>query len=72
MTHFSATLPPPQSDLAAEVVKDPYSFDFLALRTHAAERELEQGLVERLPEGLQKSLPSPTELAKELGQGGNG
>ena len=26
-TNFAATLPPPQSDLAREVVKDPYNFE---------------------------------------------
>ena len=48
VTNFPATLPPPQSDLAAEVVKDPYSFDFLTLRADAAERELEQGLINHI------------------------
>lgn len=31
LTNFARTLPPPQSDLAQELIKDPYSFDFLAL-----------------------------------------
>jgi predicted nuclease of restriction endonuclease-like (RecB) superfamily len=43
--NFQSTLPAPQSDLAAELIKDPYNFDFLTLRTDAAERELEQGLL---------------------------
>jgi len=38
-------LPAPQSDLAAELIKDPYNFDFLTLQADAAERELEQGLL---------------------------
>ena len=33
--NFHATLPPPQSDLAAQVLKDPYIFDFLTLNTDA-------------------------------------
>jgi hypothetical protein len=37
-------LPPAQSDLATEVIKDPYSFDFLTLGPGAAERELERAL----------------------------
>ncbi|MFB3891132.1 MAG: YhcG family protein [Phycisphaerae bacterium] len=45
VTNFPVTLPPPQSDLAAAVIKDPYNFDFLTLRTDAAERELEEGLL---------------------------
>jgi predicted nuclease of restriction endonuclease-like (RecB) superfamily len=30
-TNFSRTLPPPQSDLAQALLKDPYNFDFLRL-----------------------------------------
>jgi len=48
VSNFNTALPPPQSDLASEVVKDPYAFDFLTLRTDAAERELEQGLVNHI------------------------
>lgn len=45
VTNFKKALPAPQSDLASELVRDPYNFDFLTLRTDAAERELEQGLL---------------------------
>jgi len=45
VTNFTTTLPAPQSDLAGELVKDPYNFDFLTLRKDAAERDLEQGLL---------------------------
>ncbi|MFH0919154.1 MAG: PDDEXK nuclease domain-containing protein [Fibrobacterota bacterium] len=45
ITNFKRTLPTPQSDLAVEIVRDPYHFDFLTLRADAAERELEQGLL---------------------------
>ena len=45
ITNFEATLPAPQSDLARQIVRDPYSFDFLTLRTDAAERDLERGLL---------------------------
>ena len=38
-TNFSATLPAPQSDLAQQVLKDPYNFDFLMLAEDARERE---------------------------------
>lgn len=31
ITNFEATLPPLQSDLAKEITKDPYNFDFLSL-----------------------------------------
>jgi len=45
VTNFTTALPAPQSDLAAEIIRDPYNFDFLTLRADAAERELEQGLL---------------------------
>jgi len=45
VTNFKQALPPPQSDLASEIVRDPYNFDFLMLRDRAAERELEDGLL---------------------------
>jgi len=47
-TNFPRTLPPPQSDLARQVLKDPYNFDFLTLAEGARERELESGLLEHL------------------------
>ena len=47
-TNFSQTLPPPQSDLAKQVLKDPYNFDFLTLAEGARERELETGLLEHI------------------------
>ncbi len=48
LTNFASTLPPPQSDLAQQVLKDPYTFDFLTLSADARERELEQGLMEHI------------------------
>jgi predicted nuclease of restriction endonuclease-like (RecB) superfamily len=45
LTHFKRTLPPYQSDLAQQIVKDPYSFDFLTLSEDALERDLEKGLL---------------------------
>lgn len=48
LTNFARTLPAPQSDLAQELIKDPYSFDFLALGPEMSERELERGLLEHL------------------------
>jgi len=45
ITNFAATLPPPQSDLAQQTLKDPYLFDFLTLGDEAHERDLETGLL---------------------------
>ena len=52
LTNFQQTLPPPQSDLAQQVLKDPYNFDFLTLRTDAHERELEKGLLDHVQKFL--------------------
>ncbi|MBL9190057.1 MAG: DUF1016 family protein [Opitutaceae bacterium] len=48
MNNFAHTLPPAQSDLAREVLKDPYTFDFLTLGEAAQERDLEQGLLDHV------------------------
>ena len=51
-TNFAATLPSPQSDLALQVIKDPYVFDFLTLAADARERDLERGLLAHLRDFL--------------------
>jgi predicted nuclease of restriction endonuclease-like (RecB) superfamily len=51
-TNFQATLPAPQSDLAQQLIKDPYNFDFLTLTSAAQERDLERGLLEHLRQFL--------------------
>jgi len=48
LTNFERTLPHPQSDLAREITKDPYNFEFLTLRDGAEERELEAALLTHL------------------------
>ncbi len=48
VTNFALTLPAPQSDLAQELLKDPYNFDFLTLGSEAEERDLEKGLLEHI------------------------
>lgn len=48
VTNFPATLPPGDSDLAAQVFKDPYLFDFLGTAAGRTEREIEQALVDHL------------------------
>ena len=52
VTNFDRTLPPPQSDLARQAVKDPYVFDFLNLADDAHERELESDLLNHIQEFL--------------------
>lgn len=51
-SNFTRTLPSPQSDLAKQVLKDPYNFDFLTLSSEAEERELEEALIKRLRDFL--------------------
>ena len=52
VTNFQRTLPPPQSDLAQQIIKDPYNFDFLTLRQAAHERELEAALLNNISKFL--------------------
>jgi predicted nuclease of restriction endonuclease-like (RecB) superfamily len=52
ITNFSDTLPPSQSDLAKELLKDPYNFDFLTLTQDYNERELEDALCENITKFL--------------------
>lgn len=52
VTNFAATLPPPQSDLAQQSLKDPYLFDFLTLHDEAVERDLESGLIDHVQKFL--------------------
>ncbi len=52
ITNFQATLPSPQSDLAQQLIKDPYNFDFLTLTKEAHERDLERALLAHLRQFL--------------------
>lgn len=52
LTNFQATLPKPQSELAQQLIKDPYSFDFLTLSQEAHERDLEKELLAHLRQFL--------------------
>ena len=52
LTNFPATLPQPKADLAHELLKDPYSLDFLAMESDLSERKLQQSLLENLKDFL--------------------
>jgi predicted nuclease of restriction endonuclease-like (RecB) superfamily len=58
LANFHRALPAHQSDLAYEVMKDPYNFDFLGLEDDAQERAIELALTERI-----------TDFLLELGKG---
>ena len=54
----SVTLPPPGSDSARQILKDPYNFDFLSLAKDAEEeREIERGLLLHLRDLLPGARP---------------
>jgi predicted nuclease of restriction endonuclease-like (RecB) superfamily len=52
VTNFDRTLPSPQSDLAQQLLKDPYNFDFISLGKDAQERDLERALVAHIRDFL--------------------
>lgn len=52
LTNFKNTLPSAQSDLAQEILKDPYNFDFITLREKFDEKELEDGLISHIQKFL--------------------
>ena len=58
VSNFGNRLPPPQSELAAQTMKDPYIFDFIPFKADMVERDIEQALVKDV-----------TKLLLELGTG---
>jgi predicted nuclease of restriction endonuclease-like (RecB) superfamily len=50
--NFQKALPSAQSDLAEQIVKDPYSFGFMPVAQEAQEREIETGLMNHLQQFL--------------------
>ena len=58
ITNFSSTLPDTQTQLAKEILKDPYHFDFLSMKEGYEEKDLEDALVSKV-----------TQFLLELGKG---
>lgn len=48
ISNFDKTLPSPQSDLAQEMTKDPYNFDFLTITEGYYEKELKDALMDNI------------------------
>ncbi|MFM9971933.1 MAG: DUF1016 N-terminal domain-containing protein [Burkholderiales bacterium] len=48
VTNFSRTLPPPQSDLAQQTLKDPYTFDFMSMTGPYNELDVERQLTQHI------------------------
>jgi len=58
ITNFTTTLPSPQSDFAEQILKDPYVFDFVAIKGKVDEKNIEDQLCSHI-----------TKFLLELGQG---
>ena len=58
ITNFTKRLPSPHGELAQQMMKDPYVFDFIPLKPDIVERDIEQALVKNV-----------TEMLLELGKG---
>ena len=52
LTNFKDTLPAPQSELAQQVLKNPYNLEFLSVHEEAQERDIEKALVNNLKDFL--------------------
>ncbi len=52
ITNFEATLPAPRSELAKQTLKDPYTFDFMAMTKPYNELDVEKKLVENISKFL--------------------
>ena len=52
ITNFKLTLPKPQSDLAQQLLKSPYNFDFLGLSDEAHERDIEAAMMRHIRDYL--------------------
>lgn len=52
ITNFTKTLPAPQSELAHNLLKDPYKFDFLGIGQESQEKEIENALVAHIKKFL--------------------
>lgn len=48
ISNFKYALPAPQSDLAQEITKDPYNFDFVAIKEDYNEKELKNALMDNI------------------------
>ena len=57
ITNFAERLPAPHSDLAVQILKDPYHFDFLGLGDEAHERDIENALMRHITRFLLELVP---------------
>ena len=48
LTNFSQSLPIPQSELARDMIKDPYIFELEGIKEQAVEKDIENAMLERI------------------------
>jgi len=69
VTNFPETIPPQDSDMAVQIFKDPYVFDFIGTDTARREAEVEMLLIEHIEKFLlarKKGAPSCIKYWKTL------
>lgn len=52
LSNFEISLPKPQSDLAMQMLKNPYNFEFLTVGNQAQEKEIEDALINHISKFL--------------------
>ncbi|MGP4033717.1 PDDEXK nuclease domain-containing protein [Pseudarthrobacter sp. 1C304] len=65
-SNFAQQLVAPHSELAQQVAKDPYSFEFLGLSGEVAERDLENALTSRITETLRELGPGFSFVGRQV------
>ncbi len=73
VSNFKASLPQPQSDLAQEITRDPYNFNFLTIESNYREKELKAALLSNITKFLLELGNGFAYMGKEyrLDVGGN-
>ena len=65
-SNFVQQLVAPDSELAQQVAKDPYNFEFLGLSGEVAERDLENALTSRITETLRELGPGFSFVGRQV------
>ncbi|KQQ92493.1 hypothetical protein ASF72_02065 [Arthrobacter sp. Leaf141] len=65
-SNFVQQLVAPESELAQQIAKDPYNFEFLGLSGEVAERDLENALTSRITETLRELGPGFSFVGRQV------
>lgn len=65
-SNFTSQLAAPDSQLAQQMAKDPYNFEFLGLSGEVAERDLENALTSRITETLRELGPGFSFVGRQM------